>query len=54
MFDETAESQCWSENLIYRLFWMYIKGKTKEQALDALKDDKPKSEDLPQNNSDNE
>lgn len=54
MYDEEASSQCESENLIYRLFWMFIRGKTKEQALDALKDDKPKSEDLPQNNSENE
>ena len=54
MFDETASSQCESENIIYRLFWMFIRGKTKEEALDALKDDKPTSEDLPQNNSEND
>lgn len=54
MFDETASSQCESENIIYRLFWMFIRGKTKEEALNALKDDKPTSEDLPQNNSENE
>lgn len=47
MFDEEASSQCESENIIYRLFWMFIRGKTKEQAIDALKDDKPKPEDLP-------
>ena len=47
MFDEEASSQCESENIIYRLFWMFIRGKTKEEALDALKDDKPTPEDLP-------
>ena len=54
MYDYPAESPCESENIIYRLFWMYIRGKTREQAIDTLKDDKPKSEDLPQNNSENE
>lgn len=47
MYDWPAESPCESENIIYRLFWMFIRGKTKEQAIDALKDDKPKPEDLP-------
>ena len=47
MFDEEASSQCESENIIYRLFWMFIRGKTKEQALETLKDDKPTAEDLP-------
>lgn len=47
MFDETASSQCEGENIIYRLFWMFIRGKTKEEALEALKDDKPTPDDLP-------
>lgn len=54
MYDWPAESPCESENIIYRLFWMFIRGKTKEQAIDALKDDKPTPDDLPQNNSENE
>lgn len=54
MYDWPAESPCWSENIIYKLFWMFIKGKTKEEALAALKDDKPKGEDLPKKNPENE
>lgn len=50
MFDETASSQCEGENLIYRLFWKFLKGKTKEEAIkDILKEDKPDKEDLPTN-----
>jgi hypothetical protein len=33
---------------------MFIRGKTKEEAINALKDDNPTSEDLPQNNSEND
>lgn len=33
---------------------MFIKGKTKEEALAALSDDKPKSEDLPKKSPENE
>ena len=48
MFDETAESQCGSENLIYRLFRKFIEGATQEEALkEILKEDS-------QNNSENE
>lgn len=42
MFDEKASSPCKSENVIYRLFRSFLKGKTQEEAFDILKDDKPK------------
>lgn len=41
MFDEKASSPCESENVIYRLFHSFLKGRTQEEAFDALKDDKP-------------
>ena len=54
MFDETAESQCGSENLIYRLYKKFLKGATQEQALnEILKEDSQKDTDLP-TNSENE
>lgn len=48
MFDWEAHSNCGSENIIYRLFWMYLKWKTKEEAIeDILEDDKPNDLDTP-------
>jgi len=54
MYDWPAESNCESENVIYRLFRYFLEWKSKPEAFKALQDDKPTSEDLPQNNSDNE
>lgn len=55
MFDEEASSQCGGENLIYRLYKKFLKGATKEEALDEiLKEDSQNNTDLPQNNSENE
>lgn len=55
MYDYPAESQCWSENLIYRLFRKFIEGATQEEALkEILKEDSQNNTDLPQNNSENE
>lgn len=48
MFDDEINSSCSSENIIYRLFWMFLKWKTKEEAIeDILKDDKPNDSDTP-------
>lgn len=55
MYDYPAESQCWSENLIYRLYKKFLKGATQEEALkEILKEDSQNNTDLPQNNSENE
>lgn len=50
MFDEEANSPCWSENLIYRLYKKYLKGATKEEAIDdILREDSQNDTDLPTN-----
>lgn len=51
MYDWEAHSNCESENIIYRLFWMFLKGKTKEEAIEeVLKDDKNDSPDNKEKN----
>ena len=53
MFDEKATSNCWSENLIYRLFAEYLKGATQEEALNKiLREDSQNDTESTQNNTD--
>jgi hypothetical protein len=53
MFDYPAESQCGSENIIYRLFRKFTKGATKEEALDEiLREDSQNDTESTQNNTD--
>lgn len=53
MFDYPAESQCWSENLIYRLYKKFLKGATQEEALkEILKEDSQNDTESTQNNTD--
>ena len=53
MYDYPAESQCGSENLIYRLYKKFLKGATKEEALDEiLKEDSQNNTESTKNNTD--
>lgn len=53
MYDYPAESQCWSENLIYRLYKKFLKGATQEEAIkEILKEDSQNNTDLPTNEDD--
>lgn len=53
MYDNDIESNCWSENLIYRLYKKFLKGATKEEALDEiLREDSKNDTESTQNNTD--
>ena len=53
MYDYPAESPCGSENLIYRLYKKFLKGATKEEAIDEiLKEDSQNDTESTQNNTD--
>lgn len=47
MFDEDINSNCESENLIYRLYMKFLKGATQEQALNEILKEDYQKEDLP-------
>ena len=52
MYDNDIESNCWSENLIYRLYKKFLKGATQEEALNEILREDSQNEESTQNNTD--